>query len=276
MLLPSYELTERIERAETEALLDRMEAIRSRPGNPEAVEVARIGGAVCFYSRTMPWPSFNTVKGVRSADVARLDEILDFYRSRGRKPQFELVPALAGPELAEALADRGFYASGSHASLFADPGEAPAGERPPSGSIEIRRLREDEFETYGTIHCRSFGLPDNGIAPVAENNRVLHGRPGWSFYLGLTGDRPAAAAVLRAADGVGSLTFAATLPEYRGLGLHRELLLARLEETRRLGGRLLVGQCAYLSRSHRNMERIGMRLAYVRSTWTERRQPPST
>jgi hypothetical protein len=270
MLLPAYELTERVEQAETECLRDRMEAIRSRPGNPEGVEVARFGGADCFYSRTMPWPSFNTVKGVRTADIAYLDKIIDFYRSRGRKAQFELVPALAGPELAEALAERGFYPSGSHASLFADP-EAVPGRGQPSPEIAVRKLREDEFETYGTIHCASFGLPENGIAPVAANNRVLFDRPGWTFYLGLAGDRPAAAGVLRTANGVGSLTFAATLPEFRGLGLQRALLLARLEETRRLGGRLLVGQCAYLSQSHRNMERVGMRLAYVRTTWTERK-----
>ncbi|WP_245809791.1 hypothetical protein [Cohnella massiliensis] len=107
-----------IERSEIAFATDRMTAIKERPGNPEGVEIARIGGAVCLYSRTMPWPSFNTVKGLRDEDAARLDEIAAFYRERDRNVQFEIVPGLIGPDLLKALAGRGLYPSGFHASMY--------------------------------------------------------------------------------------------------------------------------------------------------------------
>ncbi|MNJ58778.1 hypothetical protein D3C77_544310 [compost metagenome] len=42
---------ELIEKSELNYMLDRMKTIQERPGNPEGVE-------------TMPWPAFNTVKGI--------------------------------------------------------------------------------------------------------------------------------------------------------------------------------------------------------------------
>lgn len=276
-----------IERSEIAFATDRMTAIKERPGNPEGVEIARIGGAVCLYSRTMPWPSFNTVKGLRDEDAARLDEIAAFYRERDRNVQFEIVPGLIGPDLLKALAGRGLYPSGFHASMYGRPGtgsDAAAGDsearsRDGSGTgamdsagdpLRIVELGQDDFETYATIHCRAFGLPDNGIPHVAANNRVLHARPGWTFYLAYWDGAPAATAVMHAAEGTASFTFAATLPEFRGRGIHRRLLLHRLAAAAERGCTLAVGQCAFLSASHRNMERAGMRLGYVRTTWTKR------
>ncbi|WP_374020501.1 hypothetical protein ABU162_13305 [Paenibacillus thiaminolyticus] len=52
--------------------------------------MAQFGHAVCFYSKTMPWPSFNTVKGLRTSDIEYIDDMIRFYRERARKPQFEL------------------------------------------------------------------------------------------------------------------------------------------------------------------------------------------
>ncbi|MFC4600753.1 GNAT family N-acetyltransferase [Cohnella hongkongensis] len=264
------ERTEAIESSEIGYMLDRMEAIRDRPGNPEGVEIARFGEAVCFYSKTMPWPGFNTVKGLRSGDADLLAAIGDFYRARGRKPQFELVPGLADPELMKRLSGLGFYQSGFHTSMALTPSEAAPGPAKPSDKLDIRLLREDEFELYATIHCRGTGLPDDGIAPVAANNRVLYGRPGWTFYLALWEGRPAGVGVAYASRGTASLTFAATLPDYRCRGVQTALLRRRVAAAREEGCALVVGQCAFLSQSHRNMERIGMRIGYVRASWQQR------
>ncbi|MDO3412479.1 GNAT family N-acetyltransferase [Saccharibacillus sp. CPCC 101409] len=173
-LLPSRQSIKTVEQSEIDYMTDRMLAIQGRAGNPEGVEIATFGGATAFYSRTMPWPSFNTVKG----------------------------------------------------------------------------------------------LTDAGILHVQSNNEVLHGRPGWTFFLAELDGTPAAAAVMFERNRIASLTFAATLPEFRGRGLHLALLNRRIAEASARGCELIVGQCAFSSQSHRNMEHAGMKLAYIRTAWT--------
>ncbi|MDI4647461.1 GNAT family N-acetyltransferase [Cohnella hashimotonis] len=278
-LQPSLALIRDIEASEIEFMMDRMEAIRDRPGNPEGVEIERFGNAVCFYSKTMPWPAFNTVKGLAEADADRIDSIVAFYRDRGRAVQFEAVPALASSNLLRKLTEAGFYPSGIHTSMYVQPERREAvpaylnsvqasGRGPEQETISIEALREDQLELYAAIHCRGTGLPDAGIPSVAANNQVLHGRPGWQFYLTYVDGVAAGAGVLFTQNNKASFTFAAVLPAYRNRGLHRRLLDARIDEAHRRGCGIAVGQCAYLSQSHRDMDRAGMKLGYVRTTWT--------
>ncbi|PAK52325.1 GNAT family N-acetyltransferase [Paenibacillus sp. 7541] len=266
MRLPSPELIMQIEQSEKDYMSDRMLAIQEREGNPEGIEMVRFGQALCLYSRTMPWPSFNTVKGMTSEDRIYLDEIIAFYRSRGRKMQFEMVPTRVDGHLLAELTRRGLYPSGFHASTYGVPSKELL-SRP--DHIEIRKVEEGDFRTYAAIHCRGTGLPEEGIPHVARNNRVLWRRPGWEFYIAYVSGQPAAAAVMYIRDGICSLTFAATLPEYRGQGLHQLLLNTRIARAYQQNCELVVGQCAFLSQSQRNMERAGMKLGYVRTTWTE-------
>ncbi len=265
-LLPSPELITEIETAEIDFMSDRMNAIQERPGNPEGIEIARFGSAACYYSRTMAWPAFNTVKGITSESLPYLEQIIEFYRARNRKAQFEIIPARSDQKLLMQLSKFGFYQSGFHSSLVAAPSALP---EQPSGVLNIREVQEDKFDLYATIHCRATGLPDSGIPHVAQNNKALHNRPGWTFYMAYVNGAPAAAGVCYIKHGRASLTFAATLPEYRKQGLQKALLQKRMEHAALSGCRLVVGQCAFLSQSHRNMERAGMKLGYVRATWSE-------
>lgn len=265
--LPSESLIRDIVYSEVDYMLDRMMAIRNREGNPEGIELGRFGNVLCLYSKTMPWGNFNTVKGMTHADLRYLDAILDFYRERERKVQFEIVPSLVDTGFLQCLSERGFFQSGFHTSTYMEPCEF---NELPSGEVRIQELDEEQFDTYAMIHCRGTGLPDDGIRPVAANNVVLYQRPGWKFFMAYVNDEPAATAVMCSQDGIASLTFAATLPDFRGRGLHQLLLQRRIAEAQRNGCRLVVGQCSFLSQSHRNMERVGMKLGYIRTTWTEK------
>ena len=267
-LLPNEALIHRIVSSETAYMLDRMQAIAERPGNPEGIAMERFGDAVCFYSRTMPWGNFNTVKGMTSQAIESLDDMIAFYRSNDRKAQFEIVPSRANQELLSKLAERGFYQSGFHASMYASLADRDGSE--PCTGVRVEAISERDIDSYAAIHCRGTGLSDDGIPYVAANNQVLIGRPGWRFYCAYVDDMPAAVGVMADKDAVSSLTFAATLPEYRNRGLHERLLNHRMAEAAKSGSRLAVSQCQFLSQSHRNMERVGMRLGYVRTTWTER------
>ncbi|WP_159882210.1 GNAT family N-acetyltransferase [Paenibacillus puerhi] len=268
MAILTESLLRAIERSELDYMTDRMTAVREREGNPEGVELCAFGHAQAFYSRTMGWPAFNTVKGISDEELPLLEEIYKFYKSRGRKPQIEVVPTRAGAPLLSKLHSLGLRQTGFHTSLYADLSE-PCEPASRSSDIQIKPLTEAEAQAYAAIHCRGTGLPDEGIPYVADNNRVLMRRPGWLFYMALYQGEPAGVGVLYVKGTTASLTFAATLPELRGRGIHSALLQRRREEAEARGCSLLVSQAAFLSPSQRNMERIGMRIAYTRATWSE-------
>lgn len=271
MVLPSTELTRLLVRSEIDYMTDRMLAIQGRDGNPEGIELVKFGQTVCLYSKMMPWGQFNAVKGLGDEDVEQVAHIDEFYRSRERSAQFELVPGLAtSPALFKQLDDLGYLQTGYHATVYTEltGKDLPTFDLAPS--VEIRTVQPDEFEHYARIHCLGFGMPESGIAPIARNNYILYVRPGWRFYLAFVDGHPAAAGVLYMQDQIASLTMAATLPEYRKLGLQQHLILHRMRAAAEQGCSLLVGQCNYNSQSHRNMQRCGLELGYVRTTWTKR------
>lgn len=270
-LIVSEQLIKDIVRSETEYMHDRMAAIQSRSGNPEGIEMRTIGNALCLYSKTMPWLSFNTVKGITNDDIGHIRPIIEFYKAKERKAQFEVVPSFANDKLLQSLSAHGCYPSGFHTSLYIDPASMKAADNnyDESGSrIRIEELQEDQFERYAKIHCRGTGLSDDGIPYVMQNNKVLYHRPGWKFFIAYWQDSPAAVGVMYMKDGVASLTLAATLPEFRNQGLQQSLLRRRIEEAGNNYCRLAVSQCSFLSQSHRNMERVGMKIGYVRTSWT--------
>ncbi|WP_316245779.1 hypothetical protein [Paenibacillus tuaregi] len=157
-----------------------------------------------------------------------IDPILEFYQARERNIQLEIVPGLADQEILKRLHDHGLYPAGYHTSLYMNPADLTG--PPENPRIRVQELKEDQYDLYAAIHCRSFGLPEEGIPPVAANNKVLYPRPGWKFYLAYMDDIPAAAGVMYIKGDVASLTLAATLPEFRNLGLQGSLLRTRIME----------------------------------------------
>lgn len=262
-------LIDQLERSEVAYMIDRMNAIRERPGNPMGIEMAAFGTATAFYSEAMPWPQFNAVKGIGAGEIELLDDMLAFYRERERKPQFEVVPGRDNPALMQALTARGFYFKGYHATLYGelDAASAEAVQATEGAGLCVHELEEAEFDRYAEIHCRGTGLPLSGVGPVADNNKVLYNRPGWQFFIAELDGIPAGAGVMYAEGEVASLTFAATLPEFRNRGVQRALLAKRITKAYQNGQRLIVGQAAYASASFRNMQRTGLALGYTRGAW---------
>ncbi|TBL75687.1 GNAT family N-acetyltransferase [Paenibacillus thalictri] len=296
-------LAEEIEYSEIQYMTDRMNAIKERPGNPMGVDMRMFGGAAAFRSTSMPWPQFNTVKGISENELPLLDEMIAFYKDNGCRPQFEVTPAKASAALFRSLAERGLMQTGFHASLYGRPehavemGEAggkrgdastaavrhsaaeslcgasaavtgPLDDSPVAAGIAVRGLSADELELYAEIHCLGTGLPISGKGHVADNNVVLYGRPGWKFYLAAVDGEPAGVGVMYRSGGLASFTFAAVLPQFRNRGVHAALLHARALEAARHNCFWIVSQAAYVSASFRNMQRVGMLLGYTRATWT--------
>ncbi len=116
-----------------------------------------------------------------------------------------------------------------------------------------------------------YGLPEEAEAAV---RRAFATR--WECLLAHDGDEPVAAAALYAAEGVGYLGLAATLPEHRGRGAQSALLAERIRRAAELGCNVLTTETGERregspSDSYRNLVRAGFEETAVTANWLGRK-----
>lgn len=92
--------------------------------------------------------------------------------------------------------------------------------------------------------------------------------PGWSLWLVRHDGKPVAEGILYLREGFAYLADAATAPPFRGRGLQSALLAHRLRHAAEHSTEYTCSGASFLSTSHRNMVRAGMRLQFVRVLWT--------
>jgi ribosomal protein S18 acetylase RimI-like enzyme len=69
---------------------------------------------------------------------------------------------------------------------------------------------------------------------------------------------------------VGYLADSATDPAFRGRGFHAALSRRRVADATAAGVDVICRGAEFLSTSHCNIERAGMRVLFIRSIWTAR------
>jgi hypothetical protein len=257
----------KVELAETNTVFSRLTAWSGLEGNPQQVYIENFGNAKAFIVKGIPDPYFNSVRGLTSEDMDQLDNIIEFYHDHKVSCRFDIPPSV-NPDLLLKLAERGYYQSGFHSSLYRFTNKELSIPGSDDG-IEVRQIEDSEFNYFGEIYTKAFTMPDFLASAVTANNLVLKDRPGWQFYLATDNHVPAAVAVLYVQDGMASLAAAATLPAFQGRGYHSALLAARINEARKLECDLVVGQARFGSASEGNMKRFGLQLAYTKSIWKE-------
>ena len=112
-----------------------------------------------------------------------------------------------------------------------------------------------------------YGLPDAAGPWIAEAPDR-----GWTCWLALDGDEPAAAAALYVAEAAGYLGFAATLEQHRRKGAQNGLLAARIRRARERGCDVVLTETGELreglpSNSYRNILRAGFEEGAVTANW---------
>jgi ribosomal protein S18 acetylase RimI-like enzyme len=263
-LLPSVQLIERVLGADASYTMSRMRVLERIPGNPIGIGYRRIDDhAVALVSLFLP--AFTRVIGLRPGHEREIEPLLAWYRGYGVKPTFEIVPGMYDAALGRELARHGFLPSGFHAALITEPDRTMAA----SADIDIERVAsEAAMERYLDAYVAGWGLPEREHAQFKANVRPWRVQPGWSLYLARVDGRPAAAATLYINDGVGYLADAATAPAFRGHGLHAALLRQRIRDASAANVDFVFSGAEPMGTSHRNMERAGLRLHFLRTKWT--------
>jgi ribosomal protein S18 acetylase RimI-like enzyme len=265
-LIPSLDLIQRTLAVDMSYTVARMQVLERIPGNPIGIGYRWIDEtAVALMSRL---PSFCRVVGLRPGYEHHIEPVVDWYREHGIRPSFEMVPGHYDAKLGRELDRLGFFQSGFHASLIGKPSLAGLAE--PAGSeIEIDRVTSTEtMELYLDAYVAGWEIPEQDQAQFKAKVRPWLNQAGWSLYLARLDGRPAAAATLYLKDGVGYLADATTNPGFRRRGLQSALLRHRMRDAGAAGGGIVFSGAAPFSTSHRNMERAGMRVQFIRSQWT--------
>ena len=229
--------------------------------------VARVGPAFALTLRKADVPMLNRVVGVGldgPVDEAALDAIHTLYAGARVRYLVQVAPAALTPELQALLESRGLQRADNWACLIRGV-EAPP---EPRTDLRIERIGCEDAEAHARIASAAFGL-------AAEHGVLLErlvGRPGWHHFLAFDGELPVATGALYVEDGVGYLTFGATLDSHRGRGAQGAIIVRRIREAAALGCRWLVSETAEdlperPFPSYRNLRRAGFRLAYLRPNY---------
>jgi GNAT superfamily N-acetyltransferase len=263
--IPSLRMVRRTVECEIAYTVARLRVLERLEGNPVGITIRPLeGGAVALMARHLPVPNFNSVVGLRAGQAHAIEALAGWYRAEDVKVRFEAVPGYYDWTLGRELARLGYYQSGFHTSLVCEPRHAvPAA----SAGIAIECIADvSTLEEFLGTHAAGWQIPD--VQGFKANVRGWLGQPGWSLYLARLDGRPAATAILYVAEKVGYCADAATHPAFRGRGLQTALLHRRIADASAVGVDFICSGAEFLSQSHRNMERAGMRVLFVRGLWT--------
>jgi len=263
------ELGVRLENSEIDTLCSRLTATQEINGNPMGVEIQKFGVATAFSVTNIPGPSFNTVKGLTDNDEKYVEEIIHFYNEKEVPVRFELTPAHVSSDLLTYLNELGFYQLDFHTSLY-KVADSMVSEEEVEAQISIRELEEDEFDTFAEIYTNGFQMPSFLKSGVAQNNKILHNNPNWTFYLASIDNVPAGVGVLFIKDRIATLAAAATLPSLRKKGIQSALIKKRIQQASFEECDLIAGQAKFGSTSQTNMEKAGMKIAYTKAIWVKK------
>jgi ribosomal protein S18 acetylase RimI-like enzyme len=265
-LLPSLDRIRRTIEVETAYTISRMQVIERISDNAAGIAVRQIDdGLVALMARGIPIPFFNSVIGLRAGHEHHIAPLVAWYRDNGVKARFELVPGNYQAELGRELTQLGYYPFGFHLSLIARP--EGSGQLQPDVTVE--HLTGPEcLDEFFEVYVAGWGFRQGNFERFKANVCAWLDLSGWSLYLGRINGRPAAAGTLYVNGEVGYLADAATDPTFRRRGLHTALLRRRIQDAGASGCAFVCSGADFLSASHRNMERIGMRIQFIRTYWT--------
>jgi GNAT superfamily N-acetyltransferase len=216
------------------------------------------GGEVAFGGAGSPLSHAVGVGMHGPVTAAELDELEEFYRSRGTLINIDLCP-LADPSLAELLGKRCYRIAEFNNVLVRAAQPVPGG-----ADLRIRRAGEADRDAWARTTMHGFLEREEVLQPEMDLAATLYGMPSGVPWLAEIDGAPVAAAGMAVRDCLAMLFGDATRPGYRNRGLHMALIVARMQYAVERGCDLITASTLPGSGSQRNYERLGFRVAYTK------------
>lgn len=170
------------------------------------------------------------------------------------------VCPFAHPSLEAALTGLG-YAAVEQENVLA--GSPEGFEREPTPGLTVECVQPDRAEVWAAALRAGQELPPATARELLEVDVPLLRTAGVEGWVACAGDQLAGAGGLWLHRGLATLFAAGVAPAWRGRGVHRALLLARLARARALGAELVCMATEPGSASERNLERAGFAVQYT-------------
>jgi GNAT superfamily N-acetyltransferase len=269
--LPDFvdlDFARRLEMAEM-ILPDCLEALRAyAPSDPIASHTVAGGIAFCGGPN---YPA-NQIVGLGmygEVTAANLDEVEDFFRSRGVASTVVVSP-LADASLRTLLGERGYSIAEFNTVLICRVNPEEPLSLPPG--VVIERVTAETAMPWMSAIAKGF---ESELAVAESVFGGFAALPGAMAFLARIEDKVVGGCGGRAIPEARIAAFfgTATLPEYRGRGVQSALIAKRLHEAGLAGCEYAVVSTHPGSGSQRNMERRGFHVAYTKAvmtrTWPE-------
>lgn len=203
-------------------------------------------GDVCGVITDVPLTFFNGIGFARTTE-ARIGEIVELYRARGRSFRWWVTPNSQPPNLGELLTAHGITHAYDSAGMTADLARIA-----PVPRVDIRRVRNDaEMDVFGDVLTTVFERPKSDAALW----RIAYGQCGyddpspWAHFIAWDDETPAATASVLLCGEVAGIYLVGTLAEARGKGLGTAVTLAAMHHGRERGARVAALQSSAMGES---------------------------
>lgn len=235
--------------------------------------IARRLGLVCLGSMRLAVPLYHRAIGLgvtAKPDAAAIAAVLRHYAELGSEARIEVAEGIAPVEVAGLLDRHGFQREREVHVVHALVTERPP-EVPPVRGLRIEQVTQDAIAAFGRLARIGFEESgDRGLFVERSSSFVLsHRTPGhFVGYIGYLDDAPAATGLVCLTADAGGLYSDSTLLEYRGRGIQKSMIAARIERGLRQGRRVYSARTEGANASAHNYEQTGFASLYRASFWT--------
>jgi hypothetical protein len=243
--------------------------VRQQPGNPYDIVIQRFGNATAYMARGISFPGWwNRVVGLTTEDSDKLDDILGFFRGQQLQCNIDLAPTEFTSECARLLIQHGLYPTPSGTVLYGLP---QVSNEALSEGVAIKEISLEDIDPLLELWADGFEFPAGPQRKVIMDIRKgAFSAPGSRLYIASVNNTPAAMAGLYIHDGIAYLSGGATLPAFRKHGCHTALTQRRMRDAAEADCDLVIGFAGTFGPiSQNNMERAGLRIAYLMTAWVD-------
>ncbi|MBN9659294.1 MAG: GNAT family N-acetyltransferase [Acidobacteria bacterium] len=231
---------------------------KARPGSLEAIPVA--GGCAVFAGVGSPMTHALGIGMAGSVSSEEFDRMEEFFRSRGSASLIDLCP-LADASVVEQVMGRG-YRIIEFNNLMLRPVDSSNADYVVPAPLGVTVTAGDRYAEWCRLVMRGFGgvvdMPEDAVEVLMNMTSV-----GDSFFGEIAGE-PKGAAAMAIHNRMAMLFGDSTLAEARGQGLQTALIRHRVALAARAGCDYAMACVVPGTASHRNYERCGFRLFYMR------------
>lgn len=228
--------------------------------------VERVAGAYVIFAGPQSPISRTIGLGMSGAIVAAdIEQVEEFYRSRGAPSQIDLCP-LADASVKALLNERGYQLHEFNNVWFQSLADYEAPVASAAAGVSVREAGPEDADAWIQTVSRGFAERDDMMEAELKEAATFFNDPDTRCFLSLVDGEPAGGGAMFIREGIAAFFSGSTMPAARGRGAQTALLHARLRAAREALCDIALIKTSPGNASQRNVQRAGFQLAYTKPT----------